>query len=63
MEWRNSHTPQHIPVMAPMIQREILYYILRSRHGAQLRNLAQIDGADDIELLYTDRCPFLDVLR
>ena len=27
-----------------MIQREILYYILRSRHGAQLRNLAQIDS-------------------
>jgi AraC-like DNA-binding protein len=37
-------TPQHIPVMAPMIQREILYHILCSRHGAQLRQLAQIDS-------------------
>ena len=37
-------TTLHIPVMAPMIRREILYYILCSRHGAQLRHFAETDS-------------------
>ena len=33
-------TPQHVPVLAPLIEREILYLLLASEQGAALRRLA-----------------------
>ncbi len=41
-------TPQHIPMLAPLIQREILYLVLASEQGAALRRIAfagsEMDG-------------------
>jgi AraC-like DNA-binding protein len=36
--------PNEIPVMAPMIEREILFLLLQGPQGAKLRQIAQIDG-------------------
>ncbi|WP_260696357.1 AraC family transcriptional regulator [Rhizobium laguerreae] len=36
--------PNEISVMAPMIEREILFRLLRGPQGAKLRQIAQIDG-------------------
>lgn len=36
--------PQAIPVLAPLIVREIHYWLLTSGHGAMLRGLVQADG-------------------
>jgi len=33
-------TPQHVPVLAPLIEREILYLLLASEQGAALRRIA-----------------------
>jgi len=37
-------TPQDIPVLAPMLQREIYYRVLRGRLGRRLVDLAEGDG-------------------
>jgi len=37
---RLLETPQHIPVLAPLITREILYLVLASEQGAALRRIA-----------------------
>jgi hypothetical protein len=36
------HTPQGIPFLSGMIQREIIYRILRSAEGARLRAIATL---------------------
>lgn len=36
--------PNEIPVMAPMIEREILFRLLQGPQGAKLRQIAQVDG-------------------
>jgi len=36
------HTPQHIPFLSGLIQREIIYRILRGREGARLRAIATL---------------------
>lgn len=36
--------PQDIPVMAPMLEREILYRLLQGPQGAKLHQLARADG-------------------
>lgn len=37
-------TPQHIPALAPLLQREILYRLLVSEQGAALRRMALTGG-------------------
>ncbi len=37
-------TPQHIPVLAPLIQREILYLLLVGEQGAARRRIARTGG-------------------
>ncbi len=37
-------SPQHIPVLAPLIQREILYLLLVGEQGAALRRIARTGG-------------------
>ncbi len=37
-------TPAHVPVLAPLIQREILYRLLVSDQGAALRRMALVGG-------------------
>lgn len=39
-----AETPDEVPVLAPMIQRELLYRVLQSDHGAMLRQLARADS-------------------
>lgn len=38
-------TPADIPVLAPMIERELLYRLLQGQHGRLLRQIAQPGGA------------------
>ncbi|WP_085704602.1 AraC family transcriptional regulator [Pseudomonas sp. B8(2017)] len=38
-------TPADIPVLAPMVERELLYRLLLGPQGRQLRQIAQPDGA------------------
>lgn len=37
-------TPQHVPVLAPLIRREIFYRLLIGEHGESLRQLVQQDS-------------------
>ena len=41
---RLLESPQHIPVLAPLIQREIFYLLLVSEQGAALRRIARTGG-------------------
>ena len=36
--------PEDIPVIAPLLQREVLYRLMQSEQGAQLRRVAEIDS-------------------
>jgi hypothetical protein len=38
------HEPEAIPVLAPLIQREIYYRLLRSDQAAKLRQIASVDS-------------------
>ena len=40
-------TPQHLPVLGPLIEREILYLVLASEQGAALRRIAFAGSAMD----------------
>ncbi len=41
---RLLESPQHIPVLAPLVQREILYLLLVGEQGAALRQIARTGG-------------------
>ena len=41
---RLVEAPEDVPLLAPMIERELLYRVLRSEHGAMLRQLARADS-------------------
>jgi AraC-like DNA-binding protein len=41
---RLLQTPHEIPVLAPLIEREILYRLLVGEHGARLRHLVAVDS-------------------
>ncbi len=40
-------TPAHVPALAPLVQREILYRLLASEQGAALRRMALVGGEAD----------------
>ncbi len=58
-------TPQHLPVLAPLIQREILYLVLASDQGAALRRIAfagsEMDGI--VKALHRLKHCFAEPLR
>jgi AraC-like DNA-binding protein len=41
---RLAETPEDLPVLAPMLERELLYRVLQSEHGSVLRQFAQTDS-------------------
>lgn len=41
---RLVEAPDDVPLLAPMIERELIYRVLQSEHGAVLRQLARADS-------------------
>jgi AraC-like DNA-binding protein len=58
-------TPQHMPVLAPLIEREILYLLLASEQGAALRRMAFAGGEMEgvIKVLHRLKDCFAEPLR
>lgn len=58
-------TPQHIPTLAPLIEREILYLLLASEQGAALRRMAFAGGEMEgvIKALHRLKDCFAEPLR
>lgn len=58
-------TPQHVPVLAPLIEREILYLLLASEQGAALRRMAFAGGEMEgvIKALHRLKDCFAEPLR